>query len=176
MNVVVAIAMLGLLGLGLSGCAQVTSSAAHLGEGVEQLVKDPSYEDAEPVEASMPDLKFAVPVDAANQAGFETGMTIEADDYDVFITGDHVTVVQWLGRDPMYHRLALTLDSQATQVLGDHTAQHIREPLLVVLGDTVVCAPIVLEPILDGQLVLSISDEGAQEIIGLLESSIVPAE
>jgi preprotein translocase subunit SecD len=58
----------------------------------------------------------------------------------------------------------LTLRSQGTALLARYTAEHVGESMAIVLDGQVVSSFVVMEPIVDGRLQISVAGDGGSQL------------
>jgi len=75
--------------------------------------------------------------------------------WQTIMTGDKIENVQ-VSRDPSgQYVIQFRLDSEGSQIFGDYTTDHVGEYLGIVLDKEVISAPVVNEPITEGEGVIS---------------------
>jgi preprotein translocase subunit SecD len=75
--------------------------------------------------------------------------------WETIMTGDKIENVQ-VSRDPSgQYVIQFQLDSEGAQIFSDYTTNHVGESLGIVLDKTVISAPVVNEPITEGEGVIS---------------------
>ncbi|HUV26067.1 MAG TPA: protein translocase subunit SecD [Anaerolineales bacterium] len=75
--------------------------------------------------------------------------------WETIMTGDTIENVQ-VSRDPSgQYVIQFRLNSEGAQIFADYTTQHVGEYLGIVLDKTVISAPVVNEPIKEGEGVIS---------------------
>lgn len=75
--------------------------------------------------------------------------------WETIMTGDTIENVQ-VSRDPSgKYVIQFRLNSEGAQIFADYTTQHVSEYLGIVLDKTVISAPVVNEPIKEGEGVIS---------------------
>ncbi len=75
--------------------------------------------------------------------------------WETIMTGDKIEFVQ-VNRDPSgQYVIQFRLDSEGAQIFNDYTTNHVGEFLGIVLDKTVISAPVVNEPITEGEGIIS---------------------
>ncbi len=113
---------------------------------------------------------------AAISAGGD-GVKIPAGTYEPFLTGEVVKTAS-VSQNPTTAAIEvnLTMDTEGARIWGEYTTANVGKQVAIVLDGTVQSAPVVNEPILDGQTAISgnFTVETANQLKTVLETGALP--
>jgi len=114
------------------------------------------------------------------QTATQGGQQLDLTEFPSLFPGTEVAGAT-IGSDQTGQRTVdLTLRSQGKALLARYTADHVGDNLAIVLDGTVVSAFVIMEPVLDGQLQISLAGNGgsqlaeAQNLVSVLEFGQLP--
>jgi len=107
----------------------------------------------------------------------EEGVKLPEGSYEPFLTGDVVRTAA-VSQNPTTGKIEvnLTMDSEGAKTWGDYTTANIGKLVAIVLDGTVQSAPVIQEPITDGQTAISgtFTAEQAKQLKTVLETGALP--
>lgn len=125
---------------------------------------------------SPPTLVFALAAPNSNAAHLPVGSPVQASDYTVVLTGDHVISARFHtfrtigGSGSEMGALDIALDATGTATMAKWTNDHRRSLMIVLVGDRLLGQPFLAKAIKNGRLVLIGTDVAAMS--HLVDSAI----
>lgn len=118
--------------------------------------------------------------DSATVTAITTGddnVKLPAGSYEAFMTGEVVRTAA-VSQNPTTGQIEVnvTMDAEGTQTWGEYTTANVGKLVAIVLDGTVQSAPVVNEPITDGQTAISgsFTAETAKQLKTVLETGALP--